>query len=502
MANKVVNILIKAKDETAAGINSALGGLKRLVASPAALIGGAVGGLSVGAIIKESLEGFAEAEAASVKLSTALDLLGKGGKSATDDMKAFAEEIMRQTTLDDDAVVSLAALGASMGKLSGEQLKQATVAAIGFSRALNIDVESAMTLVSKAAQGHAEAFGRYGISFDKNATDQEKFNQILLRGADAFKLARAETETLSGKLAQAKVALGNVGETIGSFLAPVVISLADTVRNSMPTIESYIRSFAESAIKSITFVETVFRNWGDSLEYVRTLVALNMTTIWKEIEHVFSVNVPQLLTWFGNNWQNLFADLLDGTVAAFMNLGENIKVIWTELWDYVSTFGAEGFEEGWSNQLKAMFDGFSAATEQLPDFIARSISEEEQELERQLGELGANIGDKFNAKLAERMKLFGLNPGGAGGGVAGEGGGGVAGVIGGSTASGVAAAAFRAFGNGSGGIDRVTERHREQVNIQKQMLKGQERQTAALEKIQRFIEQWPQFVATDAEALV
>ncbi len=168
--------------------------------------------------LKECVQNAIEAQSAIGKLTTALGFIGAGNQS--DAMNAFAESVMRVTTLDDEAIRSVMALGASMGKLSGQDLQDATRAAIGLSEKLQVDLSTAMHLVVKASQGHTETLARVGVVVDENASAQEKYNQILQQGADAFRLAEQRAQGYGGQIKQISRNWGEIKENIGNALLP------------------------------------------------------------------------------------------------------------------------------------------------------------------------------------------------------------------------------------------------------------------------------------------
>lgn len=173
------------------------------------------------AALRYLLSNFAEQEAADRKLAVSLEQLGKGGEAAMFQMRAFASEMQNVTTVGDETILAVAALGANIGKLSGETLQAAVKAAIGLSRALDMDLHTAMMLVSRAAVGQTSMLSRYGIVLNETATDQEKFNELLEIGAKKFSLATAEAQTTIGQWEQLKNTVSDFAEVGGEFIATI-----------------------------------------------------------------------------------------------------------------------------------------------------------------------------------------------------------------------------------------------------------------------------------------
>lgn len=225
MAKRQIDVLINARDQASkkfgtigkatAGLSKHFGGLK-------ASIAGVLGAAALLRFGKDVMEAYGRQEAAVKKLSDALKLVGGSSKAAMKDMQKWAASIQQQTTIGDEAVLEMAAMGAAMGKLTGEGLQKATEAAIGLSRRLSIDTTAAMRLVARAALGDTASLKRYGIVLDMASTTQQKFNELLKIGADAFVLAQGETNTFSGRVEQLKNTLGDVKEQIGQALLPII----------------------------------------------------------------------------------------------------------------------------------------------------------------------------------------------------------------------------------------------------------------------------------------
>jgi len=220
-----INIIVAAKDQSPAafrGVERRLDMLKSRVFSLKNALVGALGGAAIGRILKDSVVAFGRQEEAVVNLTNSLALLGVQGQQATDDMVMFAKSIQEQTRIGDEAVLELAALGAGLGQLTGEGLKDATTAAIGLSRRLKVDTVSAMRLVSRAAIGDTSTLSRYGIKLDETLSAQERFNTLLVMGADAFSLAQGEIFTSAGRLDQMTNSVGDLQEKIGEALIPTM----------------------------------------------------------------------------------------------------------------------------------------------------------------------------------------------------------------------------------------------------------------------------------------
>lgn len=184
-------------------------------------------------IVEDSVQASADQEQAIQNLNTALALTGKFSDEASQRIQNLANSIQRTTTVEDDAVLSTAALIQNLGKLSVDGLERATSAAVDLSAALGIDLDSAATLVGKAATGNIAAFGRFGVEIQKGTTDAETFANALNKIEKSFGgAAAAQAQTFGGSLIQLKNSIGDAQEELGNLITqnPAVIASFKTLQ--------------------------------------------------------------------------------------------------------------------------------------------------------------------------------------------------------------------------------------------------------------------------------
>jgi len=395
MAKNSVDILIKARDEASkqfGSVGKSVAGLAKSMAVAGAGIaaaGVALGVFFAGKTIKEGLESFAQQEAATIKLSKALELLGK--KYQTNSFSGFAGEMQKVTTYADEVVLDVMALGASMGKLSGSDLQNATKAAMGLAEAFGMDLNTAMTLVSKAAQGNTSALGRYGIKVDENLSTQEKFNAVVKQGIALFPMATSAATTYSGSITQMKNAIDDAKEEIGAGFAPVIMSLAAKIKEFAEQSKEHIISFIET---SKIYLRIFSENWGIIFELGAKSATLHIIGFVMDIKHWFTVALPQYLSWFRDNWRNVFMDIFNGTKAVISNLWTNFKNFFTAVWDWLK--GGD-FEFAWTPLL----DGFKKTAEDLPEIAERSLTKIEEKLKQRTGEIKEELANKVKIEIQD-----------------------------------------------------------------------------------------------------
>lgn len=207
------------------GIGKALGGMKAAFAAAAAAIGGAF-------TLKESISAAIEQESAINALNSAMALSGTFSAGASQHLQDLASSLQKTTVFADETIVSGEALLVTMGKLSGQGLDRATKASLDMAAALGIDAAQAFNLVSKAATGHVEALGRYGVQVKKTGDDTLTFNNALDALEKKFKgFADLQTGTFAGAMAQTKNQFGEILESIGNIIikSPTVIAVLNAL---------------------------------------------------------------------------------------------------------------------------------------------------------------------------------------------------------------------------------------------------------------------------------
>lgn len=163
---------------------------------------------------------FQQQEDAVVSLGIAYGSLGKFQSAAIKDMQAWASELQKATSFGDEAILSTAALISQLGRITGDELKEATEAAIQFAAVLGRDVSTGALLVAKAAQGQTQELSRYGIVLREGIPASEKFAEVLrLINQNFGGTAQLRARTMSGQVRALSAAWGDAKEAFGAASA-------------------------------------------------------------------------------------------------------------------------------------------------------------------------------------------------------------------------------------------------------------------------------------------
>jgi hypothetical protein len=383
-SNHDVNLILKARDEASAKLNRLSGTIRGLALG----IAGYFSAAAITGFLKSSVSAFAESEQAARGLSDALQSMGQSGDISG--LESFSKQMQELTTYEHDAVLASMKLGVTIGGLSGRDLTAATTAAIGLSKAFNIDLDSAMRLISKGATGNFNAFSRMGITFREGETDAQKYAEVLARGAAGFSIARGETDTFDGTLKQLSNSWRVAKENLGQYIAG----------------NEGLRTFIQA-------LQVGIEHFGTVMDLVVTNAFLNMVTFAENVKFVFTDTIPTAVNWFADHWKEIFEDIFNGTKSIFENLGKNIYDFFAAV---VSWCKGDGFNFEWTG----LTEGFKTSISQLPEFAQRQQTELEKVLDEEAvgyaGILQQAMEDKKNQSFDAGAAVAGAGMGNVAGG--------------------------------------------------------------------------------------
>lgn len=137
------------------------------------------------------------------KLNTALALSGQYSEGASEDFLKYAESLQETTTFSNDSIVATGALIESLGNLSEDGLKSATLAAANLASQLGVDLETAARKLGQAAEGNVASLKKFGVEVEEGETKAETFANAIEAINDKFGgAAAAKVTTYAGGLKQ------------------------------------------------------------------------------------------------------------------------------------------------------------------------------------------------------------------------------------------------------------------------------------------------------------
>lgn len=193
--------------------------------------------------VTEGVHAATESELALKSLTLAFEQTGVGGKAAAAGFDEFANKVQTLTGYSSDAIVKNAALLQSIGKLTEEGLKKASVAAVELSAKTGRDLETSFRALEQASLGNVGALKKMGIEISKGTSDQQAF-------ANALKAIQQFSGTAVGQMAVyagAVRALGNsygdAAKSLGLLIIqnPAVIGAINQLRTVFEIINQKIK---------------------------------------------------------------------------------------------------------------------------------------------------------------------------------------------------------------------------------------------------------------------
>ena len=223
-----VNIVLKVLNETKGGVQAALNDFKiferglasvnTTLGSMGTLIGVGLGFAGISATIAGGVQKFIEYDEAMDAVGDALEAFGDKSESSRTRAKEFGIEIGNLAHLSGPAIINMQALGVTIGGLTGDKLEAATRAAVGLSKGLGVDLDTAMKAVSKASIGSTKDLAKLGIVVDENATATEKYYAVLEKGEKLFAADTAGAATFKEQIDDLKKAAGELTVTLGEVV--------------------------------------------------------------------------------------------------------------------------------------------------------------------------------------------------------------------------------------------------------------------------------------------
>jgi phage-related protein len=383
-----------------------------------------VGAVGTGAILKFGKDSFNAAEDAAVSsarleqvFASMGDTTGEAARSAED----YASALSAKIGVDDDAIMAAQAQLATFGAVSDETARAAgifdrtTAAAADLAAAGFGSLDSNSISLGKALQDPAKgitALAKSGVTF----TDQQKAQikamqdsgdllgaQKLVLGAveKQVKGTAAATATSTDKMS---VAYGEVQESIGAGLLPVMEALAPVVQNLSKFFQDNVSWLVPligvilgvvAAVKVWTAVQTILNvvlsanPLGLVVIAIAALVAAVIIAYqkvgwfrdfvdaaWDAVVRSFQVlkdAAVDVFNWIKNNWPLLLA-ILTGPIGTAVYLiirnWDSIKEAATALWQWVSDKFA-----GIGDAANAVYETVKGAFNKMVDFIRGLIDD-------------------------------------------------------------------------------------------------------------------------------
>lgn len=180
---------------------------------------------------------------------------------ATDAVIASTEQYITAlqkevSVADDELRPALATLARATGDVASAQSLLGT--ALNVSAGTGKDLQTVSLALSKAVNGNLGALTRLGIPLDANTIKSKNFNKALGVLNDTFKdQADVRAKTLEGRLKGLQIAYGEILETLGYALLPVIEQFAGVISTKvLPQLEAWINANKDQLAASLETILT------------------------------------------------------------------------------------------------------------------------------------------------------------------------------------------------------------------------------------------------------
>lgn len=166
--------------------------------------------------ITESIKAAGDAEKAHVQVVAALRAQGMAVPSVVEAYGQYAAALQRTTVFQDDAIEGAEALLVQIGNVMPRDMEKALQATTNLASGLGIDLDAAVRLVAKSAEGNTAALKKVGVVLDESGGKGKDFASVLDAINEKFGgQAEAVAGTYQGRIAQLGNTWNNVQESVG-----------------------------------------------------------------------------------------------------------------------------------------------------------------------------------------------------------------------------------------------------------------------------------------------
>lgn len=168
-----------------------------------------------------------------------------------------------------------------------------------------------------------------------------------------------------------------------------------TVGNIFQTLVEWGQWLQRGITLALNVAGYAITHWRDLVEMAGVGVLLSLARIGNQVQYVFTEVIPALLTWFADNWTQIFTDIANFNATVFTNMAKNVANFFAAVWGAMK---GEGFNFEWT----ALAEGFEATLQELPKIAERQMGPIEAGLQREADRLGASFSKGLGEYLAEQ----------------------------------------------------------------------------------------------------
>jgi len=145
-----------------------------------------------------------------------------------------------------------------------------------------------------------------------------------------------------------------------------------------------------------------FQQWPNIAQLAFTNVSLWLVQQGAEFVHTFTVRIPAAISWFADNFVDIFKTIGSFVASFFKNMASNIFAIMSEVWEFIASGGTSSFDVAWTPLL----EGFENSVKELPNIPDRAIGELERNLMQESENLAGALGNSLATEIDNNMQML------------------------------------------------------------------------------------------------
>ena len=266
------------------GIGGVMGDIAKTAAGFA--LGGAITELP--GLLMDMAKGAAADEQATARLSQSIRNLGGDFDSISGAVNDAIATGQKLAFTDDEVRDSFQSLAAATGDADEALTRQR--AAMDLAHGANIPLAQATKMLGKLNEENVEVFKRLGITIGENATEADALALVQAKFAGQ---AEAYASSTAGQFEQATIAMGEIQESIGSALLPVLAALGTALAANLPAIQAFVGTLgsgiAEKVVPALTALGTILTGVADEVAMFLGLDPGAYASGWEELGAILGV---------------------------------------------------------------------------------------------------------------------------------------------------------------------------------------------------------------------
>jgi len=239
---------------------------------------------------------------------------------------------------------------------------------------------------------------------------QSVFGRIKTLSAEAWAWVAAKLKPLTPLFLQLKslgiayftalkgIAFAVIGGIIGVFM-----KLWGFIQSGLSAVMGWFgvsfQDMLELGTTVLAMLEFAWTNWQAVAQLALLQVGLSAVRFFNQIVYFFSTQLPALLSWFSENWSDIWFTAIDYVLTIMINLGQNIRNIMSGIWDFIASGGTADFSVTWT----PLEEGFRSAIKKMPDIPPRVMGPLEQSLQNEVTALGSGLKTGMQSLVNERL---------------------------------------------------------------------------------------------------